>query len=78
MRLNIDLDDELFRRAKKRATDDRVSFRKLAETALRRFLARRPKRGHYRLQWRSEKGRLLSGVNLDSREALFDLMNGRK
>jgi len=48
MRLNIDLDDELFRR------------------------------GHYRLQWRSEKGRLLSGVNLDSREALFDLMNGRK
>jgi hypothetical protein len=78
MRTTIDLSDDLFRRAKKKAADDRVSLKEIVEAALRRYLAGRPKRGRYRLRWTPEKGRLLPGVNLDDRDALFDLMDGRK
>jgi Arc/MetJ family transcription regulator len=78
MRTTIDLSDELFRRAKKRAADDRLSLKEIVEAALRRYLAARPKRGRYRLRWTPEKGRMLPGVNLDDRDALFDLMDGRK
>jgi hypothetical protein len=30
------------------------------------------------LRWSSERGRLQPGVNLDDRDALFDLMGGRR
>lgn len=78
MRTTIDISDELFRQAKKKAADDRVSLRDVVETALRRYLAGRPKGGGYRLRWTPERGRLLPGVNLDDRDALFDIMNGRR
>jgi len=75
MRTRIDLNDELYRRAKKRAADEHVSLRGIVETALRRYLAGRPERGRYRLRWTPEKGRVLPGVDLDDRKALFRLMD---
>jgi len=78
MRTTIDISDELFRQAKKKAADDRTTLRDVVEAALRRYLAGRPKRGRYRLRWTPERGRLLPGVNLDDRDALFNLMDGRK
>jgi len=39
--------------------------------------ARAARNEPYRLRWRSERGRLLPGVNLDSRDHLFDRMDGR-
>jgi Arc/MetJ family transcription regulator len=78
MRTTIDIGDELFRQAKKKAADDRVTLKEVVEAALRNYLSRRPQRRRYRLRWTPEKGRLLPGVNLDDRDALFDLMDGRK
>lgn len=77
MKTTIDIGAELLRQAKKRAIDEGVTLREVVETALRMYLAARPKRAGYRLQWRVESGRLLPGVDLDDREALFDRMGGR-
>ena len=77
MRTTIDINDELLLRAKKRAAEERAPLRLVVENALRGYLARRPQRAGYRLQWRTECGRMLPGVRLDDREALFDLMDGR-
>jgi Arc/MetJ family transcription regulator len=77
MRTTIDISDELFREAKKRAADEGTPLRAVVEAALRAFLARRPRRDDYRLSWRTEQGRIQPGVRLDDRDALFDLMDGR-
>lgn len=74
----MDLSDDLLRRAKKRAADEGVPLRDLVEDALRRYLSGPQKRGAYKLRWGTERGRLQPGVNLDDRDALFDLMDGRR
>jgi hypothetical protein len=79
MRTTVDLNDELLRRAKKRAADEGVPLREVIEAALRGHLeGGGPRRRHYRLRWRTEKGTLRPGVRLDDRGALFDLMGERR
>lgn len=78
MRTTVDLTDALLRRAKKRAAEDGVTLREVIEAALRGYLAPRRGGADYALRWRTERGRLLPGVNLDDRDALFDLMDGRR
>ena len=77
MRTTLDLNDELFRRAKRLAVRERITLRALIERALREHMAGSRTRKRYALRWRTEKGRLLPGVRLDDRDALFDLMDGR-
>ena len=78
MRTTLDIADEVLRQAKKRAADDGVPLREVVETALRSFLSSRRARGTYKLQWSTDRGRLRPGVDLDDRNALFDVMDGRK
>jgi len=78
MRTTIEISDELFRRAKKRAAHEGTTLREVVDAALRTYLSRQTKRAGYKLQWRTEHGRILPGVNLDDRDSLFDLMDGRK
>ncbi|MBM3789514.1 MAG: DUF2191 domain-containing protein [Acidobacteria bacterium] len=78
MRTTVDIGDELLRRAKKRAADEGAPLRQVIESALRLYLKGPGKKGGYRLRWRAESGRLRSGVRLDDRDALFDLMEGRR
>jgi hypothetical protein len=78
MRTTIDISDELFRQAKKKAAAEGSTLRDIVEAALRVYLAAQSKPGSYKLRWRTEHGRLQPGVNLDDRDALFDLMDGRK
>lgn len=78
MKTTIEIQDELLRAAKGKAAEEGVPLRRIIETALRRFLGQAgPDQGRYRLRWRTEKGKLQPGVNLEDREALFDLMEGR-
>jgi len=77
MRTTLDLADELLRKAKKKAADDGVPLRDVVEAALRLYLSGRPRQGTFRLRWTPVAGRLRPGVNLDDRDALFDLMDGR-
>ncbi len=78
MRTTIEISDELLRQAKKKAADEGTALRDVIEAALRAYLSGRRSRGRYRLRWRTERGRVLPGVNLDDRDALFDLMDGRR
>ena len=77
MRTTIEISDELFRAAKGRAAEGGTTLRQIVESALRAYLGRTPRKSGYKLRWRTEKGRLQSGVNLDDRDSLFDLMDGR-
>ena len=77
MRTTIEISNELLRQAKKRAADEGAPLRKVIEEALRFYLGRRSKNKRYELKWRTERGRILPGVRLDDRDALFDLMEGR-
>ena len=77
MRTTVEIGDELFRQAKKRAADEGVPLRSILEEALRRYLSDRGTKGAYKLRWRTEKGQLAPGVDLDDRDALFDFMEGK-
>jgi len=77
MRTTIEISNELLRQAKKRAADEGAPLRKVVEEALRIYLGKRPRNKKYELKWRTERGRILPGVRLDDRDALFDLMEGR-
>lgn len=78
MRTTLDLSDELLRAAKRRAADEGVSLKEIIERSLRGFLsgkAAAPRK--YALKLKTVRGRLMPGVDLDDRNALFDLMDGR-
>jgi len=77
MRTTIEIGDELFRQLKRRAADEGATIRQIVENALRVYLGKQTKDKAYRLKWRTERGRILPGVRLDDRDALFDLMDGR-
>jgi len=78
MRTTVDIRDPLLRQAKQRAARDGITLRELIEAALSSYLSDRPQNPAYRLRWGTEKGRLLPGVDLDDRDALFDRLDGRK
>jgi hypothetical protein len=78
MRTTIEINDDLFRKAKRRAADEGASLRQIVENALRVYLAERRSAKPYRFRWSTESGRLQPGVRLDDRDALFDLMDGRQ
>ena len=79
MRTSVDINAELLRRAKKRAADEGTALRQIIEAALRLYLSEPPaSRKQNKLHWRTERGRIQAGVRLDDRDALFDLMAGRR
>jgi hypothetical protein len=78
MLLRVRTTIELLRRAKRRAADAGVALCQIVEAALRSYLGGPAKAGGYRLRWRTERGRLQPGVNLEDRDHLFDLMDGRR
>jgi hypothetical protein len=78
MRTTLDLNDQLMREVSRRASDERISIRAVIESALRAHLGRPLKRGHYRLCWRTEKGKLQPGAAIENRYALYDRMAGRR
>lgn len=80
MRTTVDLNDDLVRRPKRRAADHGTTLREVIEEALRAHLAkpRGAAPARYVLRWRTERGALQPGVRLDDRDALFDVMEGRR
>jgi len=78
MRTTIDLNDEVFRAAKRRALEEQRPLREIVEAALRAYLGKAAPKGAYKLRWRTERGRVLPGVNLEDRDALWDAMEGRR
>jgi hypothetical protein len=78
MRTTIELNDEVFRAAKRRAAEQKKAFREIVEEALRSYLTRSKTTPAYRFTWHTERGALRPGVDLDDRDALWDVMEGRR
>ena len=77
MRTTIEINDGLFRQAKNRAATDGTPLRAVVESVLRSYLVQHLRPNIYRLCWRMERGKFLPGVNLDGRDSLFGVMEGR-
>jgi len=78
MRTTLDLDDDLARKAKGRATQDGTTLTAVIEEALRRYLAPAPRTGKpFRLKLLTKRGRPVPGVNVADRDALYERMEGR-
>ena len=77
MRTTIEISDELCRQLKRKAADEGVTIRQVVETRAPGYLGKQTRRKGYALKWKTERGRILPGVRLDDRDALFDLMDGR-
>ena len=78
MRARIDINDVLFRVAKRQAAEWGTSLREAVEAALRQQFGKVMGAARYQLQWRPESGRLQPGVDLTDRDTLFDIMDGRQ
>lgn len=79
MRTTLDLDSGLLRAAKRRAAETGRTLTSILEEALRRYLQPSRKRGgHYRYVPLTKRGRIVPGVDLADRDALYERMEGRK
>jgi Arc/MetJ family transcription regulator len=78
MRTTIEINDQLFRAAKRQAADRGTSLREVVDAALRQHLGKAKGATGYALQWTTESGKLQPGVDLTDRDALFDIMDGRR
>jgi hypothetical protein len=75
MRTTLEIDDGLVREVKRRAAETGRTMTEVIEEALREGLRppRRPEQTE-KLRWRTVSGRVRPGVDVNDRDALYDLM----
>jgi plasmid stability protein len=78
MRTTLDLDDDLVREIQRRAADSGRTMKKELEEILREGLRGGAPKEPFRLQLPTVKGELLPGVDLNDRDSLYDIMEGRR
>jgi hypothetical protein len=78
MRTTLDIDDHVLRQAKQLAAREGKTLTRVVEEALReRVTPPRRRAPAFRLRLLTRKGRLIPGVNLADRDALYERMDGR-
>jgi plasmid stability protein len=78
LKTTLNLDDRLLRSAKTRAAESDRTLTALVEEALRELLRQEASTvRRYRFSAKPVKGGLRPGVDLNDRDALYDLMDGR-
>jgi len=75
MRTSIDLNDRLLRDAKRRAADEGTTLKAVFERALRLYLGGAKPKEPYRFQWRTERGELLPGIDIDRRASWYEVLD---
>jgi hypothetical protein len=79
IRTTLDLNDALLLAARRCAAERGTTLTAIIEEALAAALAPKPKRDKpFRLRWKPHRGRLIAGINLADRDALFDWMEHRR
>ena len=78
MRTTIDLPDELMRTAKQKAAEDNTTLREIFDRALRQYLAGPQPQKPFKLKLKPlpRNKMLISESMLESREKLFDFLDG--
>jgi len=78
MRTTLDLDDSVLRQAKKLAAEEGKTLTRIVEEALRERVSPRKNLGKgFKLRLLTKKGRLIPGIDLADRDALYERMEGR-
>lgn len=77
MRTTVDLDDHLFRELKQEAARRGTTLRVLLHEYIHRALLTKKRPAKYRFRWKTHRGRVMPGVQLNDRKSLLDLMDGR-
>ena len=76
MKTTLDLDDELIKAVKKEAAESGRTMTEIIEQSLRETLVHpRASTKPYRMRLPTAKGRLLPGVDINDRKAMYDLMD---
>lgn len=78
MKTTLNLDDQLFRAAKKLAAERGITLTQVVEDALRAALAPAAQKKPYRLRMFTVKGKGPLPVDVADRNALYDWMEGRQ
>ena len=79
MRTTLNLDDAVIKAAKQRALLEGTTLTKVVEAALREHLLPRSEPAEpYRLEIRAWTSGALPGVDLADRDALYEVMEGRR
>ncbi len=71
-RTTLGLDDDLFKRLKRRAADEGTTMQAVANELLRQALAV-PRRSKYELKLKGWSGALQPGIDLTDRDKLMDI-----
>ena len=77
MKTTLDLPDELFVAAKKRAAEERRSLRDLVASGLRQQLHGQTRRRPSPIVWVTVKGGLPEGVDVADRDHMHDALRSR-
>ena len=78
MKTTLELPDDLFIAAKKRAAEERRSFRDLVTSGLRTELGRRPRVvAPARIKWVTVAGELPDGIDVADRDAMHQTLRRR-
>lgn len=75
MKTTVELPDELLVAAKKRAAEDRTTLRALIVRGLRNVLEEQPEPESPRIEWVIAEGGLPPGLDLSSRESLYEWLS---
>ena len=73
METKIDIDERLYQAAMKMAEDGDRSFSDMVEAALRVYLRDSLP---FDLKWVTTRGELMPGIDINSRDSLYDVMDG--
>ncbi len=77
MRTTLDIDDHLYREVKKKASEDGKTFKRVVEEAIREYLMPSKPSEPFKLKVITTSGELMPGVNIDDRDSLYEIMEGR-
>ncbi len=78
MRTTLNIDDHLYQAAKVKAAKEGKTLTRVVEDALMQHLNPPEPSKRFRLKVITERGELLPGVNIDDRDSLYEIMEGRR
>jgi hypothetical protein len=79
MRTTLNIEDELMKRAKKRAAETGTTLTEVVEEALRAAVSgQAPRAGRFTLRWKPVAGRTRPGMDLSDRDSLYQEMERRE
>ncbi len=77
VKTTVNLDEELLRRARRSAADRGITFREVLEEALRASVMAPARQAPFTFRWTPVTGTGPPLVDVDDRDALYDLLEGR-